>query len=184
MKVHSGIAAILSGMMITGLCITPEGLSAQQSASQQQPDPNSQSQQQQTTQQPGNSGTTVNPSQAPLAPVTSYPDASGTPQQEPPQQPSAPANTTTTVPAAPEPQKPAPQPLGAATAEGVPTAGGAAAKPAGAAIAPAKQHQTRALVIKIAAIAAAGAAAGAVFALSRGTSPTPPGAAMPGAVPK
>src|SRR6185312_8386582 len=74
------------------------------------------------------------------------------------------------------------QPVGAATAERVPTAGGAAAKPAGAAIAPAKQHQTRSLLIKIGAIAAAGAAVGTIYALSRGTSSTPPNAG--GGIPK
>ena len=38
------------------------------------------------------------------------------------------------------------QPLGAATAEGVPTVGGAASRPAGEAIAPAKQNQRRSLL--------------------------------------
>ncbi len=41
------------------------------------------------------------------------------------------------------------QPLGAATAEGVPVVGGAASRPAGEAIAPAKQKQRRSLLIKI-----------------------------------
>ena len=70
--------------------------------------------------------------------------------------------------------------MGAATAESVPTTGGAAAKPAGVAIAPAKQHQTRSLMIKIGAALAAGAAVGTVYALSRGTSSTPPGTGLAG----
>jgi hypothetical protein len=70
--------------------------------------------------------------------------------------------------------------VGAATAESVPTTGGAAAKPAGVAIAPAKQHQTRSLMIKIGAALAAGAALGTVYALSHGTSSTPPGTGLAG----
>lgn len=127
-------------------------------------------------QQPAASGTSVNPSQAPLQPITTYPDATGAEQE---QQPSGTAPQTTTVPEAPQPKKPN-EPVGAATAESVPTTGGAAAKPAGVAIAPAKQHQTRSLLIKIGAVVAAGAALGTVYALSHGTSSTPPGATMPG----
>ena len=131
-------------------------------------------------QQPAPSGTTVNPSQAPLNPVTTYPDASDQPQQQPSSNaaPAAP-QTTTTVPEGPKP-KPQTEPVGAATAESVPTTGGAAAKPAGIAIAPAKQHQTRSLLIKIGAVAAAGAALGTIFALSHGTSSTPPGTGVAG----
>jgi hypothetical protein len=65
------------------------------------------------------------------------------------------------------------QPLGAATAEGVPTVGGAASRPAGMAIAPAKQNQKRSLLIKVGLIAAAGIAIGTVVALSKGTSAQP-----------
>jgi hypothetical protein len=128
-------------------------------------------------------GTTVNPSQAPLQPVTSYPDASGADQRTQPDS-GTPAQSTGTLPNAPRPQNQPGEPQGAATAEKVPTAGGAAAKPAGVAIAPAKQHRTRSLLIKIGAVAAAGVAAGTVYALSRGTSSTPPGANSPGAVKK
>jgi hypothetical protein len=119
----------------------------------------------------------VNPSQAPLAPVTTYPDASDTQQQEQ-QTPNA-APQTTTVPEAPQPKQQT-EPVGAATAESVPTAGGAAAKPAGIAIAPAKQHQTRSLLLKLGAVAAAGAALGTIFALSHSTSSTPPGTGVAG----
>jgi len=128
------------------------------------------------------SGTTVNPSQAPLAPVTTYPDASGAQQQQ--QQPgTANAPAQSNLPEGPQPKKPG-EPVGAATAESVPTTGGAAAKPAGVAIAPAKQHQTRSWLIKLGAVVAAGAAVGTVYALSRGTSSTPPGANAPTAVPR
>ncbi len=66
-------------------------------------------------------------------------------------------------------------PLGAAAAEAGVTAGGAASRPAGSAIAPTKQGQRRSLLIKISLIAAGGAAIGAVYALSRGTGSIPPG---------
>jgi len=126
-----------------------------------------------------NSGTSVNPSQAPLQPVTTYPDAAGA-QQEQQSTDTAPAQAqTTTIPDGPQPKKQS-EPVGAATAESVPTTGGAAAKPAGVAIAPAKQHQTRSWLIKVGAVLAAGAALGTVYALSHGTSSTPPGTGLAG----
>lgn len=67
-------------------------------------------------------------------------------------------------------------PVGAAAAEAGVTAGGAASRPAGSAIAPAKQGQRRSFLIKLGLIAAGGAAIGTVYALSRGTSSIPPGA--------
>jgi hypothetical protein len=207
------ITSILSTMLMAGTFLTPP-LRAQQSTSQppaqQSPETTQQPQQQnqpataqpaqanpapantQTApagqnqqnqpQQPANpGGTSVNPSQAPLAPVTTYPDASGTQQQ---QQPSTTTPAQTNAPEGPQPKKQPSEPVGAATAESVPTAGGAAAKPAGVAIAPAKQHQTRSWLIRIGAVVAAGAAVGTVYALSRSTPSTPPGANSPGAVPR
>jgi hypothetical protein len=192
--------SILSTLLVAAVCSAPQ-LIAQQSnpsTAQQPPETASQQPQQPTNtqptntqpantqpaqpaptqqpSQPANQGTTVNPSQAPLQPVTTYPDASDT-QQQP--SPNATPQTTTTIPEAPQPKKPA-EPVGAATAESVPTTGGAAAKPAGVAIAPAKQHQTRSLMIKIGAALAAGAALGTVYALSHGTSSTPPGTGLAG----
>jgi len=125
------------------------------------------------TQKPPAAGATVNPSQPPLQPVTTYPSAAG--DQQP-------------APDAPQPKtqqsQPQNEPQGAATAEKVPAAGGAAAKPAGVAIAPPKQHQARSLLIKLGAVAAGAVAAGTIFALSRGTPSTPPGAGSPGTVQK
>lgn len=113
----------------------------------------------------------------PRQPVTTYPDASGAAlkTQSADRQP---------LPAAPQPKTQPEEPQGAATAEKVSTAGGAAAKPAGVAIAPAKQHRTRSILIKVGALAAAGAAAGTVYALSRSTPSVPPGSNSPIAVPK
>jgi len=109
-----------------------------------------------------NTGTTAPPAN-PSGTTAALPDAPSTQQQQNDQQ------------SAPQ-QKKSNTPLGAAAAEAGVTAGGAASRPAGAAIAPAKQGQRRSLLIKIGLIAAAGAAIGGVYALSRGTSSTPPGA--------
>ena len=202
MTIQQRTTKILSSILIAGLCITPELMSAATQQNAQGPNMQSQSNTQATSgtsqdqnQQPQpdsqqNRGTTVDPAQAPLQPVTTYPDASEQQQNEPqnatePAQPATATTTTTTeqVPEAPQPKKPQ-EPVGAAAAEKVPTAGGAASKPAGVAIAPAKQHQTRSLLLKIGAIAAAGVAAGTVYALSRGTSSTPPNTNTAGATQK
>src|SRR5258708_5395851 len=187
MNMSSRVAKILSSSLIVGLCLTPEMMPAQQSAApapasnsaQQQTQPASpaqtpaQPQPSQQSSQPSNQnrGTTVDPAQAPLQPVTTYPDASDNQQQEAPgaTAPSQAPASVTTLQDAPQPKKPPAEPVGAAAAEKVPTVGGAASRPAGAAIAPAKQRQTRSLLLKIGAIAAAGAALGTVYALSRGT---------------
>ena len=152
---QKALARIL--MLVCGLvfCGLPEFVQAQQSSPQ-----NNQQQ----------SGVTVDPSQGPLQPV---------PAQN---QPSAQSNQNTEEPQQPLPATPAPQPkpeqqmqqpLGAATAEGVPTVGGGASRPAGEAIAPDKQKQRRSLLLKIGLIAAVGVAAGTVAGLSKGTSAKP-----------
>jgi hypothetical protein len=122
------------------------------------------------------SGSTVDPSQGPLNPV---------PTQSTPDAPSAtqpPAQQPQTQPATGQPgtqQQTQREPLGAAAAEGIKTAGGGASRPAGSAIAPAKQRQVRSFLIKLGAMAAAGVAIGTVYALSKGTSSTPPNASAP-----
>jgi hypothetical protein len=116
-------------------------------------------------------GTTIDPSKGPLQPVPSQnPQSPSTPP------PNGSTEITAAHPAAPVPQPkslPPQQPLGAATAEGVPTVGGGASRPAGAAIAPAKQGQRRSLLLKLGLIAAVGVAGGTVYALSKGTSSHP-----------
>lgn len=67
------------------------------------------------------------------------------------------------------------EPAGTAAAETVKTTGVAASRPAGAAIAPAKQRRVRSILIKIGAIAGAGAAVGTTVALSKGSPSKPPG---------
>jgi hypothetical protein len=137
------------------------------------------------TQQRGQpqTGTTVDPSQGPLEPAPSdaAPEAlpsAETPGTTPGEQPAQEEETVVQqLPEKPTPQKPA-DPLGAATAQTGRTAGGAASKPAGTAIAPAKQRQVRSLLIKIGAIAGAGIALGTVYMLTRKTPGSPPAAAV------
>jgi cytoskeletal protein RodZ len=68
------------------------------------------------------------------------------------------------------------EPVGTAAAEPVEATGVAASRPAGAAIAPAKQRRTRALLIKVSAVVGAGVAIGTVVALSHASPSVPPGA--------
>lgn len=138
------------------------------------------------SQQTPSGGVRLDPSIGPLTP--------GEPQSSRPAatQPSTPAP----LPEAPQPQQsaaqpaaqsaaqsqqtpvvqqPVPsQPLGAAAAEQIKTAGGGASRPAGNAIAPAKQHQYRSMLIKLGAVAAAGIAVGTVYGLSHATPSVPP----------
>ncbi len=118
---------------------------------------------------PAINGTTVNPAQGPLTPVPAAPEPQSTAPGQPPA--ATPSTQMGQKQVAPEQE-----PLGTAAAGQVPTNGGAASRPAGAAIAPAKQHQKRALLLKLGAVAAAGIAIGTVAGLSKGTSSTPSGA--------
>jgi hypothetical protein len=89
------------------------------------------------------------------------------------------AQPPTPPPAASSPQQGPAQrtePIGTAAAGIENTAGIAASKPAGVALAPPKQRRVRVLVIKLGAIAAAGAALGTVLALSKASPSKPPGA--------
>lgn len=159
-KLLANVMALVVGVVLCGLPECAQALPQQEGATPQ------------NGQQSQQSGTTVDPSKGPLTPVPSQ----NTPDN---QNPSAqtPESSSESLPAAPAPQqKQQPQmqePLGTATAEGVPTVGGAASRPAGEAIAPAKQNQRRSLLIKIGLIAAAGVAAGTVYGLSKGTPSKP-----------
>ena len=68
------------------------------------------------------------------------------------------------------------RPVGTAAAEAPKVSGITAAEPAGIAIAPAKQHRVRTIVIKVGAIIGASAALGTVIALTAATPSKPPGA--------
>ncbi len=157
MKAHQKILAKCM-LLIVGsvLCGLPEFAQAQQADQQSQ------------------SGTTIDPSKGPLQPVP----AQNQPNADNPT-PQNPESSTEALPASPasqsKPEQQMQQPLGAATAEGVPTVGGAASRPAGMAIAPDKQGQRRSLLLKVGLIAAAAVAVGTVAGLSKGTSGKPSG---------
>ena len=165
MKMQITVTRVLVLAVGFALCGVPELLHAWQQPGQQP------GQQPQSEPAPVINGTTVNPSQGPLAPVpapeTQAPSRENQLPPEPSTQlterPSQPPSTRTT------------EPLGTAAAENVPTNGGGASRPAGTAIAGAKQHQTRSLLLKIGAVAAAGIAIGTVAGLSKGSSSTAPG---------
>jgi hypothetical protein len=74
--------------------------------------------------------------------------------------------------APPSPEKP----VGTAAAGIMPASGIAASQPAGVAIAPAKQHRVRTILIRTGAIIGAGVAVGSVVALTEATPSRPPGA--------
>lgn len=105
-----------------------------------------------------------NPAQPPLQPIQPLPEAPSAAQQQ------------NTKPVQNSIQQNQQAPAGAAAAQAGATAGGAGSRPAGSAIAPAKQHQTRSLLIKIGAVGGAAIAIGTVVALTRATGSKPPGA--------
>jgi hypothetical protein len=124
-------------------------------------------------------------------PEQQQPAAADQPQTQPAAQPattSAPADNTaqpaqsqsTELPNSPGTVRPQAQPVsterpvGTAAAEIGNASGTAASKPAGVAIAPAKQHQSRSLLIKVGALLGAGVAIGTVMALSNASPSRPP----------
>ena len=88
----------------------------------------------------------------------------------------APQSQSTAEPAPASSEMKQQRPVGTAAAETPMVSGTTAAQPAGFAIAPAKQHRVRTLVIKVGAIAAAGVALGTTMALTMATPSKPPGA--------
>lgn len=97
--------------------------------------------------------------------------ASPTPPAASPQ-----ANTPPSQPSDTQVNQKLQRPVGTAAAEAPKVSGITAAEPAGIAIAPAKQHRVRTIVIKVGAILGAGAAVGTVVALTKATPSKPPGA--------
>lgn len=99
-------------------------------------------------------------------------------QQSSPTQPSQQqtAQQETSQPAAQQQPAMPKEPLGTAAAETVPTMGIAASRPAGAALAPAKQRRVRTILIRTGAIVGAAAALGVTMALTEASPSKPPGA--------
>jgi type IV secretory pathway VirB10-like protein len=172
------LLAVLLGL---SLCLGPESAVAwQQPESAQQPqvvDPNippaveEQSPEEQALPDAPSSTSNERPQQPTVVPIDAAGNEADLQQLESSQQERAETQ------AGPSPQR-SEQPLGTAAAEKARTAGGAASRPAGVAIAPAKQKRSRSFLIKLGAIAAGAAAVGTIYALSRGTPSLPPGASQ------
>lgn len=173
------LAIVLSGL----LCNVPQYVVAQNAPAAQPQDTQSA---QDATSQPAQAptaqdtqSTRPDPSQAPLAPVpttrpadnnTVPPDAPSEvqrSQEQPAPPPATQMQSTQQTPSVP---------LGTATAQQGATRGGLASRPAGEAIAPAKQRQVHSMLIKLGLVAAGAVAIGTVVGLTRGTSSVPPGA--------
>ena len=125
------------------------------------------------------------PASAPQEPATNSNSVeTGTGQQTQPQSnelPNSPGtvqpqSSGTTQSAQPRQSGSTERPLGTAAAEIGNASGTAASKPAGVAIAPAKQRQSRSLLIKLGAVIGVGVAVGTVMALSNASPSRPPGA--------
>ena len=180
------LTVVLSALLCTlsPYVAAQSSVTSQPQSTQTAPDQNSQEQNATSTEQPSaapdqSQSTRPDPAQAPLAPA-----ATARPQQTNSVPPDAPSEvqrsqqtqTTTAVETQPtQPQRPA-NPLGTAAAQKGATRGGVASRPAGEAIAPAKQRQVHSLLIKLGLVAAGAAAVGTVVGLTRGTSSIPPGA--------
>ncbi|HLZ43320.1 MAG TPA: hypothetical protein VKQ11_20295 [Candidatus Sulfotelmatobacter sp.] len=110
------------------------------------------------------------------------PDSAGTMlAQASPQQSDAQASAPASQPSTQnstqdQPQHKLQRPVGTATAPAPGAAGVTAAQPAGVAIAPAKQHRVRTIILRTGAILGAAAAVGTVVALTEATPSKPPGA--------
>ena len=178
-----GLAIALSAM----LCNVPQYLAAQTStqapqSSTQAQDQNTQSDSttQSAPQNAQSQSTRPDPAQAPLSPVptTRQDNTSAVPPDAPSEVQRQQQQQAQPMPAETKPvEHQAPSvPLGTATAQEGPTRGGLASRPAGEAIAPAKQRQVHSLLIKLGLVAAGAAAVGTVVGLTRGTSSIPPGA--------
>lgn len=153
-------------LLILAVVLTLTG--APQLLQAQQAQPPAQDQQQTQQQTPAQDRGMVNPSQPPLQPAPQTEEVPAAPSAQQPTQAEQQGQQTQ--------QQKQERPLGAAVGQQGPTTGGPASRPAGTAIAPAKQRQMRSLLIKIGALAAGAAAIGTMFALSKGSPSKPPGA--------
>lgn len=103
--------------------------------------------------------------------TSSSPSTSSSPAQAPSSETTAPAISTD-----PNQNEKPQRPVGTAAAEAPKVNGVTAAQPAGVAVAPAKQRRVRTIVLRVGALVGAGAALGAVIALTAATPSKPPGA--------
>lgn len=117
------------------------------------------------------------PNQPPAMTTTSSPgDGKSSEAEQDPSQKSDSTNNPEQPPAQFQQQQTLPrEPLGTAAAEHLPTTGIAASRPAGVAVAPAKQRRVRSILIRVGALVGAGVAIGTTMALSQGSPSRPPG---------
>lgn len=131
--------------------------------------------------QSSNTGPTPSQQQSDLAnaPGAQVPPASPQSKDQVPDSPSARQPAPSQADTQPSPQSQQQQsphePLGTAAAESVQTTGVAASRPAGAAVAPAKQRRVRSILIKVGALVGVGVAVATTMALSQGSPSKPPG---------
>ncbi len=128
-----------------------------------------------------NSAVAIQPEVLPDSPgtvraaMTAREIAAAFPPQDP-QTSSQSQNQAAPPPPVQNPNQPPQKPVGTAAAEAPGTSGITASEPSGAAIAPAKQHRARTIIIKVGALVGAGVAVGTIVALTMATSSKPPGA--------
>lgn len=147
--VHSSLFRTLAVTQQEQIPIAPQSdqtPTSQNSGQEIQPQPDSP--QQQASDQPQDNSSAEEPAREPAASQASS-------QSQPPQQPH--------------------EAVGTAAAESIAVTGVAASRPAGAAVAPAKQRRVRTLLIKVGALVGVGVAVGTTMALSQGSPSRPPG---------
>jgi len=123
--------------------------------------------------QSSNPAQPTNPLSGPPAYTPPGPAAAPSPKPEAPL-PESPREPSEAMAPQTAPQSAFHEPVGTAAAGWMPASGIAASRPSGAAVAPAKQRRVRSVVIKVGALLGAGAAAGTVYALSKGSPSRPP----------
>lgn len=161
--------------LVMALLTPPAALAGDEKQDQKQDAASTQQSQAPQTGSPDSGTTSPSAQSQPAQTSDQLPDSPDTvrPQTNDSSQP-PPAMQQQPGPAQPVPSKNQ-KPVGAAAAEVQSPTGEAAFKPAGAAIAPAKQRRTRMLLFKVGALIGAGVAIGSVAALSSASPSRPPG---------
>jgi hypothetical protein len=151
-------------------------LTAQEAQNTISPDQPSAGQVQQASIATGSSSTNASAELPDSAGTSLAQDTTQQPQSD--SQPPAPASQATAEQNSDQQQKTdkLQRPVGTATAPAPAVSGVTAAQPAGVAIAPAKQHRVRTIILRTGAILGAAAAVGTVVALTEATPSKPPGA--------
>lgn len=174
MKIKDGLqGGKIAPVVILALLLNPLAHGApQEPAATRSTDPQAQNAEAPPSPQPSDRNAPVS---APAA-SDQLPDSPGTLQAQSGQAaPQQPPQAQEAQQAQPQPQNRPHEPVGTAAAESVPTSGVAASRPAGAALAPAKQRRIRSILIKTGALVGIGVAVGATMALSQGSPSKPPG---------